>query len=252
MLTSGDTPPYSDTQNMFDDLLHDDSRIHRASWWQLIYQGLYLHYASLWGPLRASANFRNNNRDWFKQIIDRWVKEYGLNLMVIILILAVAYTYQGHITITHLIVSTLTPPLLTITQMFIDNYTRGNTIVLYDRASNSGLTLRKVDEHTYAFYNHFALPIGDKNGTYIRAWLHQKMRNKKSNLQCVAQNTVIADYYLNEHQNGVSKGGKRPLLAWEYSGRPTTPPAPTNVFRRLIGLDSIRNSGQIPLELAIG
>lgn len=243
-------PPKPDREGM-QDIFSSSTRILKSNWWQLTYQGLYLHFASFWGPLHTSKATRAKNPLWFPQSLALWVKEYGLNLAVMLLTLTISYVYYGFISVPSVVIALTLPPLLTVIQMFIDNYLRKDIIVLYDTETKSGLTVRKVSENSYGFYNHYALPVGDRNGVPIRNWLHEIMQTRKINLQCIAQNEFIANYYLEERPGGSSKGGKRPLLAWEYSGAPTLHTRKPNLLERAVGLHSMRNSGQLPLDYSI-
>lgn len=230
-------------------------RLQKAHWGHLIYQGLYLHYASLWGPLRASKSFRVQNTQWLQIVFTRWIKEYGLNLTLFIIGLFAITIYFAHTWFIAFIGLVILLPLLTIMQMFVDNY-RTDSRVYFDSLTSSGLTVKTYTndegETVWSFYNHFALPIGQKKGKSIREALHAEAQLKRSVLICQAQNAEIANYYLHERINGKNYGGPRPLIVWNYSQNTTE----SNHFKhekstfisQLFGISSIRNSGQIPLN----
>jgi hypothetical protein len=241
---------------MNDLVLLTNDRVGRASAFQLVYQGLYLHYASLWGPLRASKRFRTEEPLWLFKVLTRWFKEYGLNFIILLLILATFALYVPHLIVLGSAISVAALPLLTVTQMFIDS-SRKDIVVLFDREASSGLTVKKsidIDGRTvWAFYNHFALPIGDKKGVFLRSRLHMLALENKVMLVCHAQSKTVAKYYLDERTSGNDFGGSRPFLVWNY----TTDADNNNVtynkegllgfFKKLFGVTSIRNSGQFPL-----
>lgn len=221
----------------------------RATPFQLVYQGLYLHFASLWGPLRTSKEFRRKNNNWLVESLTRWVQEYGSNLAVFLLgqIAIIIYYPNNYLLLTLGLIISL--PLLTIIQMFIDNY-RTDSQVYFNPETKTGLTVKThTNENNitvWTYFNHFALPIGAKNGKSIREQLHIQALGNKLILSCHAQNNVIAEYYLNENPEGINNQGKRPQLIWNYSNTAWVE-RKTTFFSTLFGLHSTRNTGQIPL-----
>lgn len=217
----------------------------------LIIQGLFLHYASFWGPLRASKKFRSENHKWILIVITRWIQEYGLNLAVFIMgqlgliwFFDLKFYFVGSL----LLIAML--PGLTVLQMFVDNF-RSDSQVYYDPLSKTGVTVKTYINQTgdvvWIFYNHFALPIGARRGKPIRQTLHEQAQAQKNMLGCYAQNISIATYYLNEFTQGRSEGGKRPFLLWNYSENIWQKREKGSFLETIFGIHSVRNSGQIPL-----
>lgn len=223
----------------------------RASAPQLVYQGLALHYASFWGPLRTSKVQRSKDAKWLLHALNRWIQEYGGNaalLVMIQLLILSSPSLQSH-WLAATIASFFVPPLLTVLQVFLDNF-RTDSRVFFDRESSTGMTIkayRDANENlVWSYYNHFALPIGAKNGRGIRAEVHRQAELRKVVVTCSAQNEIIANFYLQDKDNGVNLGGKRPLMVWNYSSKPWRERKSTPL-QALFGIYSTRNSGQIPL-----
>lgn len=230
----------------------ETNNLKKATLFQLVYQGLYLHFASLWGPLRTSSQTRVTNPDWFVQAVWRWVQEYGLNLTLFFIGQITILYYFSH----HYIIATtfliILLPFLTVVQMFVDNL-RTDSQVYFDPHTKTGLTVKTyVNENgttVWTFYNHYALPIGAKNGKPIRQQLHQQASAQNIILTCHAQNTIIADYYVKENPTAFIQDTKRPHLIWDYSGKGWVE-RETSLFAQVFGIHSSRNSGQIPLQFA--
>lgn len=223
----------------------------RASALQLTYQGLALHYASFWGPLRTSKDQRAKDPKWLLHAATRWVQEYGGNvaLLVMIQLLIISSPALQSYWLTATALSFLVPPLLTVLQMFLDNF-RSDSRVFFDRESSTGMTIKAYrDENenlVWSYFNHFALPIGAKNGRGIRAEVHRQAEICKAIVTCSAQNQIIAEFYLRDKENGVNLGGRRPLMVWNYSSKPWRE-RKGSLVQNLFGVYSTRNSGQIPL-----
>lgn len=217
---------------------------------QLIYQGFYLHFASLWGPLRSSKRYRLQNKNWFVQSLFRWFQEYGYNLLLFLVGQIIIFTSFFSVYFVATLVSLLMLPLLTVLQMFIDNF-RTDSQVYFNPDTGAGLTVKThvaVNGPTvWTYFNHFALPIGNKNGTSIREQLHLQAAANHHILSCHAQNMVIAKYYLGEKPEGSANNERRPQLVWNYSGKVWVE-REVNKFSQMFGIHSTRNSGQIPLK----
>lgn len=230
---------------------NETKNLTRASAPQLTYQGLALHYASFWGPLRTSKSQRAKDPRWLLNALIRWVQEYGGNValvaMIQLLIVSSSVLQPHWLMVTG--VSLLVPPLLTVLQMFLDNF-RTDSRVFFDRESSTGMTIKAYrdenDNLVWSYFNHFALPIGAKNGRGIRAEVHRQAELRKAVVTCSAQNQIIADFYLRDKENGVNLGGKRPLMVWNYSSKPWQE-RKSSPIQNLFGVYSTRNSGQIPL-----
>jgi hypothetical protein len=223
----------------------------RASALQLIYQGLALHYASFWGPLRTSKTQKAKDTKWLSNALIRWTQEYGGNAALLVMIQLLIVSNSALLTnwLAATALSLLVPPMLTVLQMFLDNF-RTDSRVFFDRESSTGMTIKAYrDENenlVWSYFNHFALPIGAKNGRGIRAEVHRQAELRKTVVTCSAQNQIIADFYLKDKENGVNLGGKRPLMVWNYSAKPWRE-RKSSPFQALFGIHSTRNSGQIPL-----
>lgn len=237
----------TDSKNM---LPVETETLKKAHPFQLIYQGFYLHFASLWGPLRTSKQHRTQNKNWFTQSVTRWIQEYGSNLTVFLLGQATIIMYFPTWYAINTFFLLLLLPLLTVTQMFLDCY-RSDSQVYFNPTTKTGLTVKTyTNQHgvtVWVYYNHFALPIGAKNGQSIREQLHIQAEQNKHILSCHAQNNIIAEYYLKEKPQGNTKPGKRPQLIWNYSGKAWEERHTTKISQ-LFGIHSTRNSGQIPLK----
>jgi hypothetical protein len=234
--------------------LDASQRIQQASFLQLVYQGLYLHYASLWGPLRASKAFRDQNTNWILKVLTRWFKEYGLNFVVLLLSLATFIFYVPNAIFLGIVFSLILLPTLTIVQMLIDSF-RKDIIILFDTKALSGLTVKFSTDINgrviWSFYNHFALPIGDKKGIFLRSYLHTLAIEQKVLLVCHAQSETIAKYYLTEKPCGNNLGGARPFMIWNYTldaDNMIIEHKKEHFLSKIFGVSSIRNSGQFPLK----
>lgn len=229
----------------------ETNSLKRSGALQLIYQGVFLHYASLWGPLRTSKSAREIDTRWLYHAIKRWFTEYGGNvalLIVIQLLILSTPLFSSHWLATT-ISSLAIPPFLTVLQMFLDN-TRRDSRVYFDSDSKTGLTVKAYTNESgvvvWSYYNHFALPIGARNGSNIRAEIHRQAKMNKTIVTCTAQNEIIANFYLRSNPNGENLGGARPLMVWNYSTSPWNERS-VNFLQAIFGVHSVRNTGQLPL-----
>lgn len=230
---------------------YETARLKRANSLQLIYQGLSLHYASFWGPLRTSKAQRASDPRWLLSALTRWSQEYGGNvalLLMLQLLIGSHETLRAH-WLGSTAVTLLVPPLLSVLQMFLDNL-RKDSRVFFDTESCTGMTIKSYrdenDTLVWSYFNHFALPIGAKNGRNIRTEIHSQAKALKAVLTCNAQNTIIAEFYLHDNPLGENYGGKRPLMVWNYSNNAWRE-RKSSFIQNLFGVYSTRNSGQIPL-----
>lgn len=228
------------------------TRMVKAKTQHLVLQGLFLHYASFWGPLRASKTFRETNPNWLHIILTRWIQEYGLNFSIF-LVGQFGLLWSFKDLPTYLVLTTvllLILPVLTVIQMVVDNF-RTDSQVYYDPFSKTGLTVKTYQNQTgdtvWIFYNHFALPIGARKGQPIRKTMHEQAAVNQVMLGCYAQNKTIANYYLQEFAKGIASSHKRPFILWNYSGHVWQERAKSSWIASLFGFHSARNSGQIPL-----
>lgn len=220
-----------------------------SSYWRIVPQGIALHFATIAGALRASSEFRSKHRHWRRVVWSRFVKEYGLNLLLFaalqVLVLTVALPSTAKAWLFWEISIVLLLPVLSVVQLGIDHW-RTSSTVFYDATCRAGMTIKTMQGHTWAFNNHYALPIGHRHGVKMRDALHQIAVQQHMNLVCYAQNHEIANYYLTSHPGGVIlEDGFRPLLLWKYNEEREF------VWDKkqrwdIFGLDSIRDSGQLP------
>lgn len=218
-----------------------------ASAVQLIKAGAQLHFATLWGPLRASQQFRLNTSAWLVIVTKRWLNEYGLNVVLFLLAQIFVVVFLSNNLLLGEVIACALLPLLTITQMFIDRY-RNDSSVFYDTENSASMSVKRYLENdkviAWAFFNHYALPIGHRKGAMIRKQIHTEAEERKITLMCHAQNDKIAQYYLDEYPDGINMGGPRPLLIWNYSGKSTADIIKNGID--IFGINSIRNTGQLP------
>jgi hypothetical protein len=216
---------------------------------RLITQGIMLHVATLAGPM-----------DVFKKKGQRakasklFFSEYGLNLVLLALLQLLIFQYLkpyqyflGELSaISALIV-------LSVIQMFVDSYR--NQIRIYHSAKyEAGISVRVAGEKAWAFFNHYALPVGRKHGVHLRSELHKQAQSKGFLLFCYAQNIDVANYYIREHPQGklILNHSKRPLLIWDYRDEADRQKSSFEAVSNskkfdLFGLNSTRNSGSLPL-----
>lgn len=221
----------------------------QASWAGLFKQGAQLHFATIWGSLRASQRFREENpgSQWKHLIAKRFFDEYGLNLLLFIAFQVIIFSWVTPWWLGEIFVLLLIP-FLSVLQIMIDRGRTDSTV--YESKENaSGLSVRIYDnapgQESWVFFNHFALPVGKGEGVKLRRSLHQEAKTNGVNLLCHAQNDELARYYLQEMPGGIILGGDRPLLLWQYAENPPSPKKSSS-FSSLIGLHSTRNSGQLP------
>lgn len=225
-----------------------ETHFRRSSPLQLIKHGFQLHAATFYGPLRTSKQFRFENPNWMKIVTQRFLMEYGLNLVLLLIGQAFIILFYAHSIIVAEIFLVLFLPLLTIIQLFIDRF-RSDSKVFYDPLHSSGMSVKTYvnkdkEVIAWSFFNHYSLPIGLRKGVDLRQAIHSDAKKRKITLVCHAQNDKIADYYLNEHPGGESLGGSRPLLVWSYSPHGVKDFMANNVD--VFGVKSIRNTGQLP------
>lgn len=230
------------------------THLRRATNAELIKHGLSLHAAILWGALRTSQDYRRIHPHWRREVARRFITEYGMNLLLVAMIqLCAAQFVAGPALLGVGVASVILLPILSVAQVFSDRL-RGSCEVYTDPQGNVGMTVKVValdadgNVAQWAFLNHFALPIGKREGVRMRAALHAEAKKCGVDLMCVAQNETVADYYYQEHPGAQMSGSKRPLLCWKYRND-DAPPAVKTSKKKFdpFGFSSLRDSGQIPL-----
>lgn len=214
---------------------------------RLILQGIMLHIATIAGPVDV---FQKGGQR--RQALRLFFTEYGLNLLLFALLQLVIYLY--------------TPPsryliaeigaivfllLMSVIQMVVDDVRQ--PINIYHSAKHeAGLSVRIAGEKSWAFFNHYALPVGRKYGVHLRSELHKQARGRQYLLYCYAQNMDVAQYYLREHPNGeFADTSKRPLIVWDYrEDKDKQGHNPLSLKSKKFdpfGIHSARNSGSLPM-----
>lgn len=139
---------------------------------------------------------------------------------------------------------------VSIVQMFVDSV-RKPIRIYHSSEYEAGISVRLAGDKCWAFFNHYALPVGRKHGVNLRSELHRQAQRNKFLLFCYAQNVDVAEYYMKENPQGVMHLGesRRPLLVWDYredADKVFSPFQKTNKVD-LFGFSSNRNSGSLPL-----
>jgi hypothetical protein len=209
---------------------------------QLAKQGVLLHLSTILGPL--SVMHKPQQRFKASRL---FINEYGLNLVFLLMLqVVILQSFKSNLVIAEML-AVFTLVGMSVVQMFVDNF-RKNIHVFHSKRHETGLSVRVESSDKWAFFNHYALPVGRKYGIALRAELHKQAKDHKIILYCYAQNMDVALHYVKEHSDGVITGTKRPLVVWDYREDQTA----TGIFKQkkkmdLFGLHSVRNSGSLPL-----
>src|SRR5690606_9509465 len=138
------------------------------------------HLATIWGALRASSRFKEENpgSKWKRLIAKRFFDEYGLNLLLFFAFQVIIFSWidpwwAGEVFVVLLI------PFLSVLQVAIDRG-RTDSTVYASKDNSSGLSVRVYDDtpgqESWVFFNHFALPVGRGEGVKLRRSLHQEAK----------------------------------------------------------------------------
>lgn len=216
---------------------------------RLLTQGVMLHIATVVGPMDV---FRKKGQQ--KKAVKLFLSEYGLNLALFSLLQLLVFQYlPSSQYILGEVGAVMTLICMSIIQMFVDSNRK--PIKIYHSAKyEAGISVRVAGEKCWAFFNHYALPVGRKNGVHLRSELHKQASNNQFLLFCYAQNIDVANYYIREHPQGelILGQSKRPLLVWDYRDAANRENFPFQETMKsggldLFGLNSNRNSGSLPL-----
>lgn len=217
---------------------------------RLLTQGIMLHIATVAGPVDV---FKKKGQQLKASKL--FLSEYGLNLILFGFLQILVFQYlspdqyiTGEIGVMMILV------FLSIIQMFVDSY-REPIRIYHSAKYEAGISVRMAGEKSWAFFNHYALPVGRKHGVHLRSELHKQAKEKQFLLFCYAQNIDVANYYIKEHPQGelILGRSKRPLLLWDYRSEtdkkefPFMENSPNRKKLDLFGLKSHRNSGSLPL-----
>lgn len=214
---------------------------------RLLTQGVMLHTATIAGP--ADVFRKKGHRI---KAIKLFFSEYGLNLILFALfqMLIVMYLpYSQYILGEIAAISGLF--LMSVIQMFVDSV-RKPIHIYHSSKYEAGISVRIAGEKCWAFFNHYALPVGRKHGVHLRSELHKQAKTNRFLLFCYAQNIDVANYYIREHPHGklIQGQSKRPLLIWDYRDEKDKGYSPFQQQSKkldLFGFSSTRNSGSLPL-----
>lgn len=231
----------------------DSAYLRKATNTELVKHGLSLHAAMIWGALRASRTFRAHRSDWRAVITKRFIQEYGLNLLLLVLMQALILPADGWQLLIREVCAVIVLPLLSVAQVVSDRL-RSSCDVYTDPTGNVGMTVKTYQKRVdgsvaaWAFLNHYALPVGRREGVRMRQSLHEQAQASGIDVFCHAQNEQVAEYYLSERAGGENLGGARPLLHWKY--RIDTAPLAEEERKKfdIFGFSSLRDSGQVPLR----
>jgi len=210
---------------------------------QLIKQGVMLHIATIFGPLSVVPKPHQKRKG-----IKLFINEYGLNLILLGLFQLMIFLYAQPVWIVAECIAVGSLFFLSVLQMFIDS-SRKSIHVFHSQHHETGLSVR-VEDGRWAFFNHYALPIGRKYGIALRSELHRQAQKHGIVLYCYAQNLDVAQYYVHEHSQGVITGTGRPLIVWDYREDKSSPALPITQKQKLdlFGIRSVRNSGSLPIH----
>lgn len=180
--------------------------------------------------------------------------EYGLNLALLGLLQLLVFQYLPPSQyVAGEVGAVMTLVFMSIVQMFVDSY-REPIRIYHSSKYEAGISVRIAGEKCWAFFNHYALPVGRKHGVHLRSELHKQAKDNQFLLFCYAQNLDVARYYIKEHPQGelILGQSKRPLLIWDYrqmTDRKDFPFEQSTKKKKLdlFGLNSTRNSGSLPL-----
>lgn len=223
-----------------------DETFKSSSGVRLLIQGVMLHLATIAGPVDV---FRKQGQK--SKAVKLFLNEYGLNLTLFILLQGVIVQYIPATGFAYAeVCSVLFLLFLSVVQMTVDAG-RKPINVYHSARYEAGISVRVAGEKCWAFFNHYALPVGRKHGVHLRAELHTQAERNKFLLFCYAQNNDVARYYLKEHPNGelILGKSKRPLIIWDYREDVDKEYSPFNDHKRwdVFGLNSSRSSGSLPI-----
>lgn len=221
---------------------------HLSAGVRLLKQGIMLNIATVAGPLDV---FRKKGQRI--KALKLFFTEYGLNLLLFGLLQLVIILYMSDRIILGEILAVGFIFSMSVIQMLVDSL-RTPIQVYHSSRYEAGISVRLAGDKCWAFFNHYALPVGRKHGVHLRSELHKQAKDTGNLLFCYAQNDDIAAYYLREHPDKCiltpAKKGSRPLLVWDYRAEGHrngfTPHEKKKPFD-LFGFNSARNSGSIPL-----
>jgi hypothetical protein len=213
---------------------------------RLLTQGIMLHTATIAGPVDV---FRKKGQK--VKATKLFFNEYGLNLTLFALLQVLIFMYappSQYVFWEVMAVGVLF--FMSVIQMVVDS-NRKPIEIYHSSKYEAGISVRIAGEKCWAFFNHYALPVGRKHGVHLRSELHKQAQNKRFLLFCYAQNTDVATYYLREHPQGelILGTSKRPLLIWDYREEKDKSFSPFHQGKKidLFGMNSARNSGSLPL-----
>lgn len=185
---------------------------------RLLLFGTIMHFSTLNSVLRISKGFRAfHGKRWPVEAVKRFSSEFGLNVLLYITLVVLAYLYVPQSFMELAIVSLFIPSMLSCLQMSVDGF-RPDADVYYDPRNISGLTVRSIsttDGYDWKFFNHYAFPVGYGHGKEVRNALHQEGSVREHDIICIPQNNIIEALYSNERPENLSKDNK--YLRWSYS-----------------------------------
>lgn len=213
---------------------------------RLLIQGVMLHVATIAGPLDVA---RKKGQQGKAAML--FISEYGLNLLLLALLQLVIYLFAPNSWLVGEVAAVSFLLFLSIVQMFVD-CVRKPIGIYHSSKYEAGISVRVEGDNRWAFFNHYALPVGRKHGVHLREELHRQAQQRQLFLYCYAQNMDVASYYLREHPLGelVAGNAKRPLLVWDYRADEHKNTASINERAGkldLFGLHSARTSGSLPM-----
>lgn len=216
---------------------------------RLLTQGIMLHIATVAGPVDVFTK-----KGQHLKASKLFLSEYGLNLALFGLLQILIFQYLSSSQyLLGEVVAVVTLFFMSVIQMFVDSG-RKPIRIYHSSKYEAGISVRVAGEKCWAFFNHYALPVGRKHGVHLRSELHKQAKANQFLLFCYAQNLDVANYYIKEHPHGelVLGQSKRPLLIWDYrdaAERKSLPFEESMKNRKLdlFGLNSNRNSGSLPL-----
>lgn len=215
---------------------------------RLVFQGFMLHIATIAGPVDV---FRKGGQR--QKALRLFFNEYGLNLLLFALLQLLIYIY---VPATYYLLAEIAAIafliLMSVIQMFVD-YSREPINIYHSARHEAGISVRVAGENSWAFFNHYALPVGRKYGVHLRSELHRQAEDQHYLLYCYAQNMDVANHYLREHPKGtLADTSKRPLLVWDYrDDKDKTDQVPMSLKAKKFdpfGFHSARNSGSLPIK----
>lgn len=214
---------------------------------RLLTQGVMLHTATIAGP--ADVFRKRGHRI---KAVKLFFSEYGLNLILFALFQMLIFIYLPYSQYLFGEIAAICGLfLMSVMQMFVDS-ARKPISIYHSSKYEAGISVRIAGEKCWAFFNHYALPVGRKHGVHLRSELHKQAETNRFLLFCYAQNIDVANYYIREHPHGklILGQSKRPLLIWDYRDEQDKGYSPFQQHSKkldLFGFSSTRNSGSLPL-----